>query len=117
MCHASTQCVLFSVSFKNVKKQSYLFFFAAQAQHAKNALMSGSGGGFQSVWWMCSSLYLHVCACVLGNKSLMWVMDSPGVSMMSRRRPPRSSAKVGPISHSLSDNDLYISFPTLPFAS
>lgn len=45
--------------------------------------------------WMCSSVYMHVCACVLGDKSLMWMMDSPGVSMMSRRRPHRSRRKVG----------------------
>lgn len=42
---------------------------------------------------------MHVCACVLGDKSLMWMMDSPDVSMMSRRRPPRSNWKVGPILH------------------
>lgn len=50
--------------------------------------------------WMCSSVYMHVCVCVLGDKSQMWLMDSPGVSMMRRRRrPPRSRWKVGPISH------------------
>lgn len=48
--------------------------------------------------WTCECLpvYMHVCACVLGDKSQKWVMDSPGVSMMVYRRwPPRNSVKVG----------------------
>lgn len=60
---------------------------------------------YSDVWWLsacidlwpCSSVYMHVCACVLGDKSLMWMTDSPGVSMMSRRQPsPRRGWKVGP---------------------
>lgn len=74
--------------------------------------------GFQPVW-TCGCVPLCICMSVLvflGDKSLMWMMDSPGVSMMSRRRHHRSRKKVGPISHSTSLS-VNISFPTLPSAS
>lgn len=111
MSHASIRCSLF------LKKLPDYCFVTPPVKCAKNALMFG--GGFQPVWTCeCGSfVYMHVCACVLGDKSLMWMMDSPGVSMMSRRRRPRSSCQVGPISHSLTVNPLHSSFPIHPSAS
>lgn len=50
--------------------------------------------------WLCSSIYMHVCACVsvLGDKSPMSMTDSPLLSATSGSRPPprRSARKVGP---------------------
>lgn len=83
----------------------FLFVSSTSVVYVVLRMPNTPGGGFCSACtdlWLCSSVYMHVCACVsvLGDKSPMWMTDSPLLSAMSRSRPPphRRGRKVGPTS-------------------
>lgn len=79
--------------------------FISLKSNVQPSMPRGPGDGFQLVW-ACERAHVNPCMSVLVfwcDKSPMWATDSPGVSMMSRRKPfPSRGWQVGiPFAHGL----------------